>query len=186
MEPQYGKYTFEELLDVHQHIDRDAYPDRFLKISKLIAQKKNDMSCGKEYQNEEGSSADNEDEGIYTKPPIRNIDKEGNYIPNNIPIKERVSNLVISILLLTYGLYGLYKGEIHIPGKRGNGIYLYGESVWIMFVGLICGIVVFVSIVMDHYDKRDNEHKYYEFGKTIKYLGIGCFVVAVIWELIRR
>ena len=55
-----------------------------------------------------------------------------------------------------------------------------------MFVGLICGAIVFISVVIDHYDKRDNEHKYYKFGRLVKYIGIGCLCLAIIWELVRR
>ncbi|MBO1257063.1 hypothetical protein J3L16_15320 [Alteromonas sp. 5E99-2] len=185
MEPKFESYTYKELLDVHKHIDRDAYPDRFQKISELLEAKKvgTPSSLNSESDNE---LAEDQDDGIYSKPPIRNIDQDGNYIPNDIPIIERILNLIIAMSLLTYGLYGLYKGEIYIPGKRGNGIHLYGEAVWIMFVGLICGAIVFISVVIDHYDKRDNEHKYYKFGRLVKYIGIGCLCLAIIWELVRR
>lgn len=184
MEPKFENYSYEELLDVHKHIDRDAYPDRFLKVTELLEIKK--VNPPSSVNSESYITEDEEEGGIYSKPPIRNIDQDGNYIPNDIPINERILNLVISVSLLTYGLYGLYKGEIYIPGKRGNGMHLYGEAVWIMLAGLICGAIVFISVVLDHYDKRDNEHKYYKFGSAVKYMGIACFSLAIIWELILR
>jgi hypothetical protein len=185
MEPKFESYTYKELLDVHKHIDRDAYPDRFLKVSALLAAKNVDMPRSVDSESDTDILED-EEEGIYSKPPIRNIDQDGNYIPNDIPINERILNIIISMSFLAYGLYGLYKGEIYIPGKRGDGMHLYGEAVWIMLAGLICGAIVFISVVLDHYDKRDNEHKYYKFGSAVKYMGIGCFSLAIIWELIRR
>ncbi|GAC33023.1 hypothetical protein GPLA_2118 [Paraglaciecola polaris LMG 21857] len=35
--------------------------------------------------------------GIYAMPPLRNADKDGNYIPNMILIKERIVSFVISL-----------------------------------------------------------------------------------------
>ncbi|MFT4807336.1 MAG: hypothetical protein ACI9LX_000653 [Paraglaciecola sp.] len=186
MEPKFESYTYEELLDVHKHIDRDAYPDRFLKVTELLETKKVDTQSSVNSESDTDIREDEDEDGIYSKLPIRNIDQDGNYIPNDIPINERILNLVISVSLLTYGLYGFYKGEIYIPGKRGDGMHLYGEAVWIMLAGLICGAIVFISVVLDHYDQRDNEHKYYKFGSVVKYMGIGCFSLAIIWELIRR
>jgi hypothetical protein len=186
MEPKFQDYTYEELLDAHKHIDRNAYPDRFLKISELLETKKVDISSNESSESDSSIAENDEEDSFYSKPPIRNIDEDGNYIPNEIPINERVLSLVISTFLLVYGLYGLYKGEIYIPGKRGDGIYLDGLALWIMLAGLICGAIVFISVVLDHYDRRDNEHKYYKIGSRAKYLGIGCFGFALIWELIRR
>ena len=88
--------------------------------------------------------------------------------------------------LLIDRLYGVYNGEIYIPGKHRNGIQLYGKSICIMLLGLICGAIVFTSVVLDHYDRRDNEHKYYKFGSTAKYMGIGCYFLAIILGLTQR
>ena len=33
----YAKCSYEELLDIHDHIDQDKYPDRFEEIKKLLA-----------------------------------------------------------------------------------------------------------------------------------------------------
>ena len=35
----YAKCSYEELLDIHDHIDQDKYPDRFEEIKKLLALK---------------------------------------------------------------------------------------------------------------------------------------------------
>ena len=35
----YAKCSYEELLDIHDHIDQDKYPDRFVEIRKQLAVK---------------------------------------------------------------------------------------------------------------------------------------------------
>jgi hypothetical protein len=184
MEPKFETYSFEELVEAHKNIDKDAFPERFQKISHLIEQKRLATPTTPSHQVDSSSQTGDEQDSIYTKPPVRELDKDGNYIPNKIPLNERLLSLVIALFLLIYGFFGLYQGEIYIPSRRGGGIHLYAESLWIMFAALICGFVVFVTIVIDHYDKRDNEHKYYKFGRSVKYLGIACFAVAAFWELL--
>jgi len=35
-EPDYEKYSYDDLIDVYEHIDRNLYPDRFKKIAILL------------------------------------------------------------------------------------------------------------------------------------------------------
>lgn len=35
-EPDYEKYSIEELIDVYEHIDRENFPDRFKKVALLL------------------------------------------------------------------------------------------------------------------------------------------------------
>jgi hypothetical protein len=184
MEPKYEEYTYKELLDVRKNINREAYPARFQKVTALL----------KKYQNAHAPASSDrvtveqiestQSQGIYTTPPKRNLDDNGAYIANEIPLKTRIINLIVALCLLAYGLHGLYAGEIYIPSRSKGGIHLYQESVWIMFVALMCGAGVFLSIVLDHYDKRDNEHVYFKRGQMLKNIGIALFCVAVIWEIV--
>ncbi|NMP31052.1 hypothetical protein HII17_05690 [Thalassotalea sp. M1531] len=116
------------------------------------------------------------------KAPVRQVDENDNYIPNQISAIDRLWNILFAIGFISYGAYGIYIDDLYIPSKRG-GIHLSGESAWIMYAALICGCLYFLSIVVDHYDKRDNELKYYMFGKNVKYLGIGIAIVAIFYPL---
>lgn len=40
----YTKYTLDELLDAHAHIDRSAYPERFEQLSREIEKRRADDS----------------------------------------------------------------------------------------------------------------------------------------------
>ena len=42
MQPNFSKYTLEELLDIERNIDKDAYPERYKIVCKLIEVKEKD------------------------------------------------------------------------------------------------------------------------------------------------
>jgi hypothetical protein len=52
--PDYLKYSYKELLEVHAHIDREKFPERFNEVEELISKREND----KDIHNEENSSND--------------------------------------------------------------------------------------------------------------------------------
>ena len=68
------------------------------------------------------------------------------------------------------------------PRTRG-GIHLHNEPILIMYGAFICGVLVMLSVVIDHYDKRNNEHVYEIFSKIFKYLGWGLFATAIVFQL---
>lgn len=107
------------------------------------------------------------------------------YRPNRVPLGERIWNKALASLLLIYGGYGIYINDLYLPGKHGRGVHLYNESALIMYGAFICGALVMLSIVVDHYDERDNEHRYHLFAKISKYLGWGLFGGALIYDFLK-
>ncbi len=97
------------------------------------------------------------------------------YIPNRIPLSERILNTVSAVFLLAYGTYGIYVNDLYIPGKRSKGVHLHDVPAWIMYGAFICACLVLISEVIDHYDTRNNEHVYHRFANICKYLGWGFF-----------
>lgn len=102
------------------------------------------------------------------------------YVPNHIPAKERAGNLIFSVLLFLYGTYGVYVNDLYIPGKRSKGVHLHDLAAWAMYGAIICACLVMISVIVDHYDKRNNERRYREFANTAKFFGWGCFVVSLV------
>jgi TRAP-type C4-dicarboxylate transport system permease small subunit len=96
------------------------------------------------------------------------------YTPNHIPQNERVTNILVSICLLLYGGYGIWVNDLYIPGKRSRGIHLHDVPAWVMYGAFICACLVMLSVVVDHYDKRNNEINYKRFADTFRVLG-WCF-----------
>lgn len=105
------------------------------------------------------------------------------YLPNRIPLGERLINIVLSSGLLLYGGYGLQVNDLYIPGKRTSGVHLHDEPALLMYAAFVCGCLVMLSVVVDHYDERNNEQKYRAFAKAFKWLGWGSFVASLIWHV---
>lgn len=93
-------------------------------------------------------------------PPTPKYDKQGRYVPNHIPAGERLTLIVLSLLLLTYGSYGVWTNDLYLPAKRG-GIHLNDASAWVMFGAFACACLCTLVLVADHYDRRDNELDYW-------------------------
>jgi hypothetical protein len=95
------------------------------------------------------------------------------YTPNHIPAKERMQNIIFSILLFAYGSYGVWVNDLYIPGKRSKGIHLHDVPAWIMYGAIICACLVMFSVVINYYDKRNNEAGYKLFANVFRLLGWG-------------
>ena len=108
------------------------------------------------------------------------------YVPNKISLVERVMNIIFSAFLLIYGSHGIYINDLYMPGKHSRGINLHDEPALVMYAAFICGCLVMLSVVVDHYDERDNEHKYKLFAKYFKFLGLGLFGVALVWHIVKK
>jgi hypothetical protein len=97
------------------------------------------------------------------------------HTPNHISIVDRISYIVFSVLLFSYGTLGIKFNDLYIPGKHGRGIHLHDAPAWVMYGAMICACLVMLSVIVDHYDKRDNERLYEVFAKFFKYLGLVFF-----------
>ena len=108
------------------------------------------------------------------------------HTPNQIPFGQRVLNSLLAIGLLTYGIVGLVLDDIYVPGKRNRGIHLHGGPAITMFAAMVCAVLVLLAVVVDHYDRRDNERHYKLFATIFQIAGWGCFAVALVWGLATR
>jgi hypothetical protein len=110
------------------------------------------------------------------------------YIPNKIPLASRVISIIFSIFLFTYGSYSLAINKLTIPffNKYGGGgiVYLYDGSAIMMYISFILYILMMLAHVIDHYDERDNEYKYFIFKFIMIYLSILFFIGAFIYGLV--
>ena len=85
--------------------------------------------------------------------------------------------------LLGWGGYGLYVNDLIIPMRRSNeDLHLHDEPAFIMFAAFLCGALVLLSVVIDHYDRRNNEHKYKDFADRMGIWGWVLFVVALVLQ----
>lgn len=108
------------------------------------------------------------------------------YTPNKIPEIERIISIVASVSLAAYGIIGLLIDDIYVPGKRGPGSHLHGIAAYIMFAAIFCFIINFLSVIVDHYDERDNERYYKLINNVSGWLGLGLIFVALMYDVFNR
>lgn len=97
--------------------------------------------------------------------------------PNSVPGSERLFNLFLAALLLSYGAFGFYTNRIDITHKGQAIALLRGGSAWLMSAAMFVGAMILISVVVDHYDRRNNESSYKRFKWFTVRLGL-CLVAA--------
>ncbi len=106
------------------------------------------------------------------------IDADGCYVPNRVAARTRFWNSLFSGVLIVYGLFGLWRDDLYVPGKRG-GMHFHSLSAWVMYGAMLFGAAHLAAVVVDHYDRRDNEVRYQSFGEFSKIAGWTLFVLAM-------
>lgn len=173
--PSFEEYSLDELEEVKKHIDKHLYPERYKTICDLITK----INTGK-YTPPPKDKLPNP---FISNEPLREVDSNGVYIPNSLTKREIMENIIFSVLLISYGIYGFYSGELLIPLGKHESTYVYGEGILTANIAFLCGCFYMLSYVVDHYDKRDNEIYYHEFRVWMKYLGIFLLVVSCTLSL---
>jgi hypothetical protein len=101
--------------------------------------------------------------------------------PNSVTLADRVVNLLLALVLLAHGASGfLYSKLVVSPPKQGNTLTLLGGSAWLMAAAMIIGAFLLLSVVVDHYDKRNNEKWYRAFKHVALILGLGLVASSLV------
>lgn len=106
------------------------------------------------------------------------------YTPNFVPLKNRLFCFVGALFLLIYGGYGLSNNHISVRFWRARRpIHLYDEAALIMYAAFVCASIVMIFVIIDHYDKRDNELRYQTIYQIFTLLGISLFAASFAYYL---
>lgn len=97
--------------------------------------------------------------------------------PNAIPPGRRLINSLGSIALIVWGAYGLYRNDIPMPTRYGTD-HVSGLATWFLSGAMICAAANLGSVVIDHYDRRNNELSYANFAAITQWLGWALFIGA--------
>jgi hypothetical protein len=112
------------------------------------------------------------------------VDEDGSlYSPNHIPRGERIKNVLLSSVLLAYGTFGIWIDDLYLPGKRGPGVHLHGVPAKVMYVAMLFACANLLTVVVDHYDQRNNEHRYRRIAKLTQVAGWVTFGLALVLDL---
>jgi hypothetical protein len=107
------------------------------------------------------------------------------YLPNHIPAKSRWLHSIFATGILAYGAWGVWVDDLFLPGKRGPGIHLHGTPAWVMFGAMACASTLMVLVVVDHYDRRNNERGYKRAGEWLGMVMGALFVLALVLHLVQ-
>ena len=100
------------------------------------------------------------------------------YTPNHVPLESRIYRSICILFLLFYGAYGLFTGELYLVYGRGE-ITLFANAVYVAFISFVVGSLYFALGIIDHYDKRNNEHVYRRLEAILKGLAFLIFITAL-------
>jgi hypothetical protein len=109
-------------------------------------------------------------------------ERKGTWKPNEVPFALRLYSLVLAALLLAYGISGFLNNKLEIATRKGGGgrLVLYDRPAWLLASAVIVGAILLLSVVVDHYDKRNNEGWYRQFWQAMIYLGLALLAAALV------
>lgn len=114
-------------------------------------------------------------------------DVSGGYQPNVIPLRSRLGRGALAAFVLAYAVRGLWNDDLIImltPRDRSSEFHLHGMVAWTMALAMLCGMAVLLAVVVDHYDRRDNEAAYRRFSEWAAVWAWGLFLLALLMHLV--
>ena len=117
--------------------------------------------------------------------PILELFTGGEYVANSVPQWKRLLNIAISVFIIAYVGYGLAVDKLLIPVKRGS-LELRGFSAWVMGASAFFLVANLITVVIDHYDQRDNEKIYKKYRSLFYRCGYALFCAALITSLLQH
>ena len=172
----YSTYGVAELEEAIVAIDRQRYPKNYANLRAAYRQLTNSPPPAGPVVRDTSSV---ERDPAWSGPRYAN----GRYVPNDIPSGQRVLHVVGSLLLFAYGTYGVWVNDLAVPGKR-RVLHLHDVPAWIMYGAILCACVVMLSVVFDHYDRRDNEKHYRAIAKSGEVGGWSFFCLSLVWAVL--
>lgn len=118
-------------------------------------------------------------------PPPSEPQAPPDYRPNRIPLAHRILNSFCAAVIVLLGVWGLASGSLWLPTRntRGSSSDLVGPPAWAMYAAMACACAVLLSVVADHYDRRDNEINYRRFVPIGTVLGWSFFLLSFVLKL---
>ena len=112
------------------------------------------------------------------------------YSPNHIPLGERVAHVLLSLGLIAWGILCLSYDRFYLPARfykpSSRALHLSGTPVVLMAIALFFAAGVVLTVVVDHYDKRDNEGNYRLFARCGGVAAWMAALSAILWNTYQR
>ena len=98
--------------------------------------------------------------------------------PNSVSLGERIFCVFLAAVLLARGASGFLYSRLQVsPPRQRTALLLQGGPAWLMAAAMVIGACVLLSVVVDHYDRRNNELVYRIFRRVSVGLGL-CLIAA--------
>lgn len=111
--------------------------------------------------------------------------KQRKYKPNEIPRRLRTWYIISSIVLISYGTYCVANNAMYLPAKRRiTPLAIHGFPMWFTYLAFLSASANLISVVIDHYDRRDNEINYKKFAAITSKLGWFSFAMSILLILL--
>jgi len=113
--------------------------------------------------------------------------KKPRYRPNYVDLDVRAGCLSASAALIFYAALSIQNDDffIWLPGRRQTGyVHLHGVPVWLACISIFFACLSMLAVVVDHYDKRDNEESYRKFAKLALKAAFYVLVFAMLSDAI--
>lgn len=75
-----------------------------------------------------------------------------------------------ALVLIVHGVMGILSDDVIIPTKKAV-LHLHGVAGWITAGSMFCAALVLLAVVVDHFDRRNNEAAYRRFGRWMSRTG---------------
>lgn len=108
------------------------------------------------------------------------IAADGTYVPNRVALKTRIANCLLSLGIVAYGYWGIRRDDLIVPISKRMATHFHDVSAWVMSAAMLCASAHLAAVVVDHYDRRNNEHLYRRFGELSRKIGWVLFGIAFI------
>jgi hypothetical protein len=108
--------------------------------------------------------------------------EEKSKTPNVIPAKTRIMYIFVSAGILIFSTIGICFDDVALIQKYGRGVHFHGVPAWILYFSGLFAVANMISVVIDHYDKRNNERNYRVFAKVTQILGLIFLFLAIVLD----
>lgn len=185
----YSTCSTDELIDVLRHVDAKRFPLNHANAARCLQARSQLLAVAPDESVRGGSlPKSGSDATVGSSPsdcePVENAHGKRVYSPNRIPGRQRIQLALISLAIFAYGVHGVIVNDLYVPSKRHRGAHLHDLPASIMFGAILCACAVMLSVVLDHYDKRDNEIDYRRFAVIGSRCGLALFLISIGWHLV--
>ncbi len=82
-------------------------------------------------------------------------------MPNSVSLGHRFGYGLAAAILAVLCSFSIYFGELPLTSHREPGVTVMpGVALWFMIPAMVSGCLAFLSMILDHYDRRGNEDRY--------------------------